>query len=74
VAQTFALVQGQLARLCPHRSSADIALATRALWSGVHGICILSLDQTLEIAGGRSIQDVAQSLIDHYLAGFVGQS
>lgn len=74
VAQTFDLVQGQLALLCPRRSPADIALATRALWSGVHGICILSLDQTLEMAGGRSIQEVAKSLIDHYLAGFIGQS
>ncbi len=73
VKQTFELVQGQLALLCPHRSPADITLATRALWSGVHGVCILGLDQTLEMAGGRSIQDVAGSLLDHYLAGFVGQ-
>lgn len=71
VKQTFQLVQSQLTLLCPHRSSADIALATRALWSGIHGICILGLDQTLETAGGRSIEDVTGSLLDHYLAGFM---
>jgi AcrR family transcriptional regulator len=70
----FDLVQSQLALLCPQRAPDDIALATRALWSGIHGVCVLGLDRTLEIAGGRSLQDVADSLLDHYLAGFVGQS
>lgn len=73
VKQIFELVQAQLALLCPHRSAADITLATRALWSGVHGVCILGLDQTLEMAGGRSLQEVAGSLLDHYLDGFVGR-
>ncbi len=70
VAGMFALAQQQLARLCPRRSPQDIALAARALWSGVHGICILGFDQKLEMAGGRPIQDVTRSLLDHYLAGF----
>ena len=70
VAGMFELVQQQLALLCPRRSPEDIALAARALWSGVHGICILGFDQKLEMAGGRPIQDVTGSLLDHYLAGF----
>jgi AcrR family transcriptional regulator len=70
VARMFELVQQQLALLCPHRSPEDIAVAARALWSGVHGICILGFDQKLEMAGGRPIQDVTGSLLDHYLAGF----
>ena len=73
VARMFELVQHQLALLSPRRSPDDIALAARALWSGIHGICILGFDQKLEIAGGRSIPDVAGSLLDHYLAGFVGE-
>lgn len=71
VARMFELVQQQLALLCPHRSPEDIALAARALWSGVHGICILGFDQKLEMAGGRPIQDVTGSLLDHYLAGLI---
>jgi len=66
----FALVQQQLALLCPQRSPEDIALAARALWSGIHGICILGFDQKLEMAGGPPIQEVTDSLLDHYLAGF----
>ena len=70
VAGMFELVQQQLALLCPQRSPEDIALAARALWSGVHGICILGFDQKLEMVGGPPIQEVTRSLLDHYLAGF----
>ncbi|HOB61269.1 MAG TPA: TetR/AcrR family transcriptional regulator [Candidatus Competibacteraceae bacterium] len=70
VTRMFELVQRQLALLCPRRSSDEIALASRALWSGVHGICILGFDQKLEVAGGHSLQDVAGSMLDHYLSGF----
>ncbi|MDV7391207.1 TetR/AcrR family transcriptional regulator, partial [Arthrospira platensis SPKY1] len=40
VEQMFDLVQRELALLGPRRPPADNALAARALWSGVHGICI----------------------------------
>ena len=69
--QMFELVQRELALLGPQRPPADSALAARALWSGVHGICILGLDRKLEAVGGRSIQEVTDSLLDHYLAGFI---
>lgn len=71
VARMFDLVQRHLARLCPHRSPEDIALAARALWSGVHGVCVLSLDRKLETIGGRPMREVADSLLNNYLAGFV---
>jgi AcrR family transcriptional regulator len=74
VSQMFELVQQQLARLSPQRSPKDIALAARALWSGIHGVCILGFDHKLEVAGGRPVQDVADSLLEHYLAGFVHRS
>ncbi len=70
VTRMFELVQEQLTLLCPRRQPEEVALAARALWSGVHGICILGFDQKLEIAGGRSIQEVTGSLLDNYLAGF----
>ncbi|MCK7579639.1 MAG: WHG domain-containing protein [Chromatiales bacterium] len=73
VARMFELVQHQLALLCPQRPPEDITLAARALWSGIHGVCMLSLDRKLESVGGRSMQEVAGSLLDNYLAGFVGQ-
>ncbi len=71
VARIFELVQQNLALLCPQRSGQDIALAARALWSGIHGVCMLNLDRKLENIGGHPMQEVADSLLDNYLAGFV---
>ncbi|MFZ1829717.1 MAG: TetR/AcrR family transcriptional regulator [Candidatus Competibacteraceae bacterium] len=71
VAQMFELVQQQLAQVSPWRSPEDIALAARALWSSIHGVCILGFDHKLEVAGGRPVQEVADSLLENYLAGFV---
>lgn len=70
VTRMFELVQSQLALLSPWRSPDEIAVASRALWSGIHGICILGFDQKLEVAGGHSLQEVASSMLDHYLGGF----
>ncbi len=67
----FRLVQTSLASLAPRRDPDELALAAQALWSGVHGVCILGLDDKLDVAGHRSLQEVADSLIQHYLAGFV---
>ena len=71
VARMFELVQRELALLVPGRSPDDIALAARALWSGVHGVCILGFDRKLETVGGRSVEQVADSLLDNYLFGFI---
>jgi AcrR family transcriptional regulator len=71
IGRMFDLVQYHLALLCPHRSQEDISLAARALWSGLHGVCMLSLDRKLENIGGRTMQEVVHSLLDNYLAGFV---
>jgi len=70
VARMFELTQQQLILLCPQRQPEEAALAARALWSGIHGVCILGFDQKLEAVGGRSTQEVTGSLLDNYLAGF----
>lgn len=72
VSNMFALVQDTLTALCPRRSPAEIALAARALWSGVHGICILGIDQKLEIADGPPVATVAEALLEPYLTGLAG--
>lgn len=73
VSRFFRLVQDCLAPLAPRRTPDQLSLAAQALWSGVHGVCILGLDDKLEVAGRRSLREVADSLIRHYLAGFIGR-
>ncbi|MDX1655414.1 MAG: TetR/AcrR family transcriptional regulator [Candidatus Competibacteraceae bacterium] len=70
VSRTFELVQSQLQALAGPRSPRELTLAAHALWSGVHGICVLSLDEKLDLAGHLSPEEVADSLVAHYLEGF----
>ena len=44
--------------------------AARALWCGVHGICILAMTRKLDVVGVDSVQVLADMLISHYLQGF----
>jgi AcrR family transcriptional regulator len=66
----FALVEGQLQLLAAQRSGEEIALAARALWSGVHGIAILTITRHLHTEGRQSVQQLTEHLIGHYLSGF----
>lgn len=70
VARMFSLVETGLEPLAKRHSRQEIAQAARALWSGVHGICILAITRKLDLAGVDSVQNLAQSLMSNYLRGF----
>ncbi|MES9905395.1 MAG: TetR/AcrR family transcriptional regulator [Sedimenticola sp.] len=70
VARMFALVEAGLKPLAKHRTAQEITQASRALWGGVHGICILAITGNLDVAGVDSVQDLTQSLMGNYLTGF----
>ncbi len=70
VARSFELVEGELRRLVPAHSQTETAKAARALWSGVHGVCILGLTERLGIFGAGSLEELVESLIVNYLVGF----
>jgi hypothetical protein len=66
----FALVEEALEPLAKQHTRDAITQASRALWGGVHGICILALADNPGIAGADSVQDLTHSLISNYLKGF----
>ena len=72
VMRMFAMVEAGLQPLAGARSQQEITQAARALWGGVHGICILALADKLGITGVDSVQQLTTSLISNYLAGFTG--
>lgn len=74
IARMFAMVEEGLAPLATNRPQLEVTQAARALWGGVHGICILALTDNLGIAGVDSVQDLTQSLISNYLKGFTSHS
>ena len=70
IARMFALVEEALEPLAEQHTRAEITQASRALWGGVHGICILALAGNLGVAGVDSVQNLTQTLITNYLRGF----
>ncbi len=43
--------------------------AARVLWSGIHGICVLSLAKKLDLVESESTTILAKSFVDNYLRG-----
>ena len=64
----FKLVEDALGTLAGG-AGPEVTRASRALWSGVHGICVLSLTRHPEETTGPAEQ-LAESLIRNYLRGF----
>lgn len=72
VMRAFGLVEAQLRRLASDRPEQEVHRAARALWSGVHGVCLLGLEGKLNVAGSDSLQDLVESLVVNYLRGYAG--
>lgn len=70
VMRMFAVVEETIQPLAPRRSESEISEAARALWAGIHGICILGITQKLGDVGEDSVQNLARSLMVNYLSGF----
>lgn len=66
----FERVAALLAVVAPDRSPADRALAARALWSGVHGVCTLALGGKLDIAGNAGAEELIDALIRNFMSGW----
>ncbi|SCZ64870.1 TetR/AcrR family transcriptional regulator [Thiohalomonas denitrificans] len=68
--RVFGLVERALSPLADHHNETTIRQAARVLWASVHGICILKIRQRLDLAGGQSVEEMAEMLLDNFLAGF----
>jgi len=66
----FGQVEQVLAPLKSGHDEIEVQRAARVLWASVHGICTLKLRHRLVLAGGQSTEEMAQMLIDNFLAGF----
>ena len=73
VARMFELVEQGLQPLAGAHSPQQLRLAARALWSGVHGVCILAVTGRLPMAGVDSVDELAESLMENYLRGFIAR-
>ncbi len=66
----FEMVAGNLRDLSPERIPQEVAHTATALWSGIHGICILALTGKLYLGGAFSMVKLIDTLIDSVLNEF----
>lgn len=66
----FALIEQAVRELAPRRDKKQIQLASRTLWSSVHGICILHIGDKLYSDQIATPSILLQSLITNYLTAW----
>jgi AcrR family transcriptional regulator len=63
----FSIVEGLLSEFISKKSEA--LKHAKVIWASIHGICVLSLTQKLNVAGTESVEVLTDSLIENYLRG-----
>ena len=66
----FEMVAENLLEISPGRKRRDVDHTATALWSGIHGICILALTGKLYLGGAFSMVKLIDTLIDSVLSEF----
>ena len=74
VDNVFATVQARFTELAPELSEDHGKRAARALWCGVHGICMLSLTGKQDKAGINDIEETIVLLVRNFMRGWVACS
>lgn len=65
----FSLVESQFQCLPVKHSDEQGKLAARVLWSGVHGICILTLSGKIDLIG-NDVEKSVKLLVDNFIKGW----
>ncbi|WAR43844.1 TetR/AcrR family transcriptional regulator [Methylomonas rapida] len=70
VRDIFLIIENVLQELRPQQTQEQISLAARALWSGVHGVCVLSLNGSLGRVGVEDAQATVALLVCGFIQGW----
>lgn len=70
IQRLFELLEQALSRLAPNQNSSKTSMAARALWSAVHGVCLLSTDDKLNIQGDVDESLALEMLMDNFINGW----
>jgi len=69
IARLFYPVEHQVALILGASNKDKAPILARALWCGLHGVCILAFTKKLGITGIDSVPILADSLINNFLSG-----
>jgi len=64
----FEMVADAIRQLSPDMPPQEVAHTATALWSGIHGICILALTGKLYLGGAFSMNKLVDTLIDSVIS------
>ncbi|WP_428774048.1 TetR/AcrR family transcriptional regulator [Vibrio sp.] len=64
------MLEGLLRELAPQRSDAEVLKASRVLWSGVHGITLLSVDDKFFASEPVDGKALIEDLLSNYLSNW----
>ena len=70
VRDLFLIVETLFRQLRPELSEEEARLAARALWGGVHGVCVLSLNGSLGRSGADNAQATVNLLVRNFIRGW----
>ena len=70
----FRSVERQFEKIRPELPKAPIHLAARALWSGVHGICILAQTGKLDVVGVENVERTSDLLCESFIDGWIDRA
>jgi len=70
----FSRIEAQFAGLAPERTEVERKRAARALWGGIHGICVLSLSGTLDRVGVHDVEESVVLLVRNFIRGWVASA
>lgn len=68
----YSQIETQFAQLAPGCTTQQHKLAARALWSGVHGICTLSLTGELDAENINDVENTIVLLVESFINGWMG--
>ncbi|MGZ8193409.1 MAG: TetR/AcrR family transcriptional regulator [Methylobacter sp.] len=71
IEHVFGKFETQFAQLAPEYSETQKKQAARALWGGIHGICVLSLTGKLDIVGVNDVEGSVVLLVRNFIRGWV---
>lgn len=70
IEEVFREFEAQFEKLAPVCPDNEIKRVARALWAGIHGICILSLSGKLDIVGIADVEASVVLLVRNFISGW----
>ncbi|MCS0170338.1 TetR/AcrR family transcriptional regulator [Vibrio alginolyticus] len=64
------MLESLLAQIAPHRTESEVIQASRVLWSGVHGITLLSVDDKFFSSEPIDGKELISNLLSNYLTNW----